>query len=175
MFFRLIPQDSRVKGRPTKSHQFSFDQIFAANSTQQEVFQEISQLVQSALDGYNVCIFAYGQTGSGKTYTMEGGKGDEEKGMIPRAVQQIFDSIADSNQKGWNYSVAASFIEVCRFSQESCQTDNLTFPTRFRISFSSRSTMRRFEIFSFHRAQLTRRSTRSSSPMVAQLYPIFRP
>jgi Microtubule binding len=28
---------------------------------------DVSALVISVLDGYNVCIFAYGQTGSGKT------------------------------------------------------------------------------------------------------------
>ena len=38
----------------------------------EEVFLDTRPLIQSILDGYNVCIFAYGQTGSGKTYTMVG-------------------------------------------------------------------------------------------------------
>ena len=54
----------------TKTHPFTFDRVFQPNVQNDEVFQEISQLVQSALDGYNVCIFCYGQTGAGKTYTV---------------------------------------------------------------------------------------------------------
>ena len=73
---------------------------------QEEVFDEISQLVQSALDGYKVCIFAYGQTGSGKTHTMLGTP--EERGMIPRAMDQIFASSAAMEAQGWSFDMRVS-------------------------------------------------------------------
>ena len=44
--------------------------------------------MQSAVDGYNVCIFAYGQTGSGKTHTIYGGEGDP--GLTPRGIHELF-------------------------------------------------------------------------------------
>lgn len=51
----------------TKTNAFAFDRVFTPDSANSDVFDEISQLVQSALDGYNVCIFCYGQTGSGES------------------------------------------------------------------------------------------------------------
>lgn len=94
--------------------EFLYDRVFQPKSTQAEVFEEISQLIQSALDGYNVCIFAYGQTGSGKTYTMEGGSVEDpdSQGMIPRAVVQIFDNVNELKAKGWQYSMEGSFLEI---------------------------------------------------------------
>ncbi|OII74225.1 kinesin-related protein k2 [Cryptosporidium ubiquitum] len=91
---------------------FKFDYIFSSISTQSEVFEEVSQLIQSALDGYNVSLFSYGQTGSGKTFTMMGGKDENEYGMIPRALNLIFESIDRNIEKGWSYHIEYSAIEV---------------------------------------------------------------
>jgi kinesin family protein C1 len=56
-----------------ETHAFTFDRVFPPGATQAQVFEEIELLVQSCVDGHNVCVFAYGQTGSGKSWTMEGG------------------------------------------------------------------------------------------------------
>jgi len=91
----------------TKTYPFAFDRVFGPGSQNQQVFEEISQLIQSALDGYNVCIFCYGQTGSGKTYTMS-----SEDGMIPRAVHMIYDTAQALEERGWKYRMEGSFVEV---------------------------------------------------------------
>jgi kinesin family protein C1 len=90
-----------------KTHAFSFDRVFGPETQNEEVFGEISQLVQSALDGYNVCIFCYGQTGSGKTHTMS-----SADGMIPRATHQIYETAENLKDKGWIYTMEGSFVEV---------------------------------------------------------------
>jgi kinesin family protein C1 len=123
------------KTAPEKKFNWKFDKVFGPDSTQSKVFEEISQLVQSALDGYNTCIFAYGQTGSGKydklkmtahwtnlttmlyrTFTMEGPPAaylnNDTRGMISRAVEQIFLTSYKLAEKGWEYEMQASFVEI---------------------------------------------------------------
>ncbi|XP_004673435.1 PREDICTED: kinesin-like protein KIFC1 isoform X2 [Condylura cristata] len=99
---------------PTTRHDFSFDRVFPPGSGQDEVFEEIAMLVQSALDGYPVCIFAYGQTGSGKTFTMEGGPGADPQGegLIPRALRHLFSVAHELSGQGWTYSFVASYVEI---------------------------------------------------------------
>ncbi|KAL0353585.1 UNVERIFIED_CONTAM: Kinesin-like protein KIN-14C [Sesamum angustifolium] len=92
---------------------FTFDKVFMPDASQEDVFVEISQLVQSALDGYKVCIFAYGQTGSGKTYTMMGKPAPpDQKGLIPRSLEQVFETRQILQAQGWKYEMQVSMLEI---------------------------------------------------------------
>ncbi|XP_053669423.1 protein claret segregational [Anopheles marshallii] len=93
-----------------KRMDFSFDHVFHPRTTQQDIFDNVSPLIQSALDGYNVCIFAYGQTGSGKTFTMDGVP--ESLGVIPRTVDLIFNAVNDYKRFGWEYEIRVTFLEI---------------------------------------------------------------
>eukprot|EP00951_Prasinocladus_malaysianus_P031727 scaffold305855_cov44-Prasinocladus_malaysianus.AAC.1 len=104
---KVVP--SRAGG---KASSFNFDRVFTSSTSQSQIFAEVSELVQSALDGYNVCLFSYGQTGAGKTYTMQGSSSAEGRGVIPRAVTQLLDAINKLRAQGWEYSLEASFVEI---------------------------------------------------------------
>lgn len=96
---------------------FSFDKVFGPGSKQKDLYdQVVDPIVKEALEGYNWTIFAYGQTGTGKTYTMEGeggktknGEFHEDVGVIPRAVEQLFDTLEAQNTE---YSVKVTYIEI---------------------------------------------------------------
>jgi kinesin family protein C1 len=91
---------------------FKFDKVFPPSAGQGFVFDEVSDFIQSALDGYHVCLFSYGQTGSGKTHTMQGCGNGPMRGIIPRAVSKILDQARAMNSQKWNFNLTASFLEI---------------------------------------------------------------
>ncbi|NXH17070.1 KIF27 protein, partial [Bucco capensis] len=110
---RLVPNTQQII--IGKDHVFTFDFVFGKNSTQEEVYTVcIKPLLVSLTDGYNATVFAYGQTGSGKTYTIGGGHiasiAENEKGIIPRAIQELFHHISEN--RNIDFDVKVSYIEV---------------------------------------------------------------
>lgn len=113
--------DLRVRAPPVKSvdgrseasklNTFNFDCVFPESASQEDVFAEVQGLIQSALDGFNVCIFAYGQTGSGKTHTMSNlGSGDH--GIIPRALETIAEQCKQELSKTVRHKMRLSLLEI---------------------------------------------------------------
>uniref|UniRef100_A0ACB8GBG4 Uncharacterized protein n=1 Tax=Sphaerodactylus townsendi TaxID=933632 RepID=A0ACB8GBG4_9SAUR len=96
------------------------EEVYSAAETQETVFADVSPLLTSLLDGYNVCIMAYGQTGSGKTYTMLGPQPEDNfafhledetaLGIIPRAAEEVFRLI--SEKPPGSHWVEVSVVEV---------------------------------------------------------------
>eukprot|EP01083_Nonionella_stella_P144390 450746_1 len=90
--------------------------LFDEKSQQKKVYVDcVKPLVSSFLEGYNATVIAYGQTGSGKTYTMgtlgcDDSKLQEEWGVIPSAIHDIFDTL--SRRTNNDYKVQCSFIEI---------------------------------------------------------------
>lgn len=105
-----------------------YDAIFDSHCTQIDIYDRVKECTTAFLDGFNSTLFAYGQTGSGKSYTMFGVENDSAKyklsskqnnqaGVIPRAVKDIFAGIAkfspDSDmEKNTQAKLFCSFVQV---------------------------------------------------------------
>ncbi|KAG8200752.1 hypothetical protein JTE90_022353 [Oedothorax gibbosus] len=107
-----------------KDKTFTFDHVFNMNTAQETVYSScIQDLLEGCFKGYNATILAYGQTGSGKTYSMGTGfdmsVSAEETGIIPRAVEQLFEGITKLQNEAQDqklappeFKVVAQFMEL---------------------------------------------------------------
>ncbi|GMI11050.1 hypothetical protein TrVE_jg3315 [Triparma verrucosa] len=96
-----------------KQWRFGFDSVFSPEDDQLAVWEAAEPLVQSAIDGSNVCFFAYGQTGSGKTHTMLGS--DECKGLVFRSVEKIFsakNAIEADSKSPFSVELKVEMLEI---------------------------------------------------------------
>ncbi|KAG0328181.1 Kinesin-like protein kif15 [Dissophora globulifera] len=113
---------SRVTiGAGSKVDNFTYDCVGGELTSQEHVFNDVGRtIVEQCVKGYNGTIFAYGQTGSGKTYTMQGPStmtnlaNHQERGIIPRCLEYLFELIAAEEQmiSSVKYLCKASYIEI---------------------------------------------------------------
>ncbi|XP_009906084.2 kinesin-like protein KIF9 [Dryobates pubescens] len=82
------------------------------NTSQELTYEAVAKhLVSEALLGYHGTIMCYGQTGAGKTYTMTGATAEyKHRGIIPRALQQVFRATAPSPEGC--VTVRISYLEI---------------------------------------------------------------
>ena len=99
------------------------------------MFEDTKHLIQSAVDGYNVCIFAYGQTGSGKTYTIYGT--EQDPGITPRGINELF-HIIDRDSGKYTFSVSAYMLELY---QDELTDLLLPLPSRSSQKVNSKSSL----------------------------------
>ncbi|KAM6144235.1 kinesin-like protein KIF16B isoform 2-T2 [Erethizon dorsatum] len=107
--------DSGRERTKTFTYDFSFYSADTKNPdyiSQEMVFKTLgTDVVKSAFEGYNACVFAYGQTGSGKSYTMMGDSGD--LGLIPRICEGLFSRINETTR--WDeasFRTEVSYLEI---------------------------------------------------------------
>eukprot|EP00808_Paulinella_micropora_P008317 g60437.t1 len=98
---------------PAGGKNFIFDHVFDVDANQDAVYENTAKpLVAEIMRGFNCTVFAYGQTGSGKTHTMMGDPNSHKnKGIIPRLVEGIFDTIMDS-EDNIEFTIKLSFLEI---------------------------------------------------------------
>lgn len=96
------------------SYRFGFDRVYDPSCSQEDVYvQSARSAVHNVLQGYNASIIAYGQTGTGKTYTMEGARSGPSRGIIPRAIEDVFDHIErDTGAQRCKFLVRASYLQI---------------------------------------------------------------
>ena len=100
-----------IVGANPSIHNFTFSNIYWKDSEQQDIFEDVAKpLLEHALNGYNATLFAYGQTGSGKTFTITGDGTRERAGIVPRAIELVYEMKKQPEFK--NLEIKISYLEI---------------------------------------------------------------
>ncbi|TDH01119.1 hypothetical protein EPR50_G00176740 [Perca flavescens] len=115
-----VDKPSHIRGyelkdrRKTFCYDFSYDSTDRGRPTfisQERIYHDLgSDVLKSAFEGFNACVFAYGQTGSGKSYTMMGHT--EDKGLIPRICEGLFCEISRRESDDVSFRTEVSYLEI---------------------------------------------------------------
>lgn len=106
----LVVHDPLSHGR--NEHLFSFGHVFRPEHGQESVFNGVARpLIDRVLCGFNTCLFAYGQTGSGKTHSVFGEGNAEERGMLARSLEYLFEKI-EERKREVEVGMVVSFQEI---------------------------------------------------------------
>ncbi|KAI6045091.1 kinesin-domain-containing protein [Pisolithus marmoratus] len=106
---------------------YKFSHVFPPSTLQEEFFATTTlPLVRDLLDGQNGLLFAYGVTNSGKTYTIQGGSKPGSAGILPRALDVLFNSIGGLHSDG-------RYRPVRLYGLEEADPSESAPPTKFDV------------------------------------------
>eukprot|EP00929_Paragymnodinium_shiwhaense_P020781 TRINITY_DN13738_c1_g2_i1.p1 TRINITY_DN13738_c1_g2~~TRINITY_DN13738_c1_g2_i1.p1 ORF type:complete len:1030 (-),score=321.11 TRINITY_DN13738_c1_g2_i1:137-3226(-) len=88
-------------------HSFEFSGVLQKVDQQQLYARVAAPIVEDAWRGQSGCIVAYGQTGSGKTYSIFGEGYDADRGLLPRSMENLFETFRRANVQA-----SVSFLEL---------------------------------------------------------------
>ncbi|KAK0418618.1 hypothetical protein QR680_013673 [Steinernema hermaphroditum] len=88
-------------GSPYPEALYNFGYVFDESESQLDVFERSTlDMIEQMVRGKNGLLFTYGVTGSGKTYTMTGMESSRDCGILPRAVDALFQSLPNQMHSG---------------------------------------------------------------------------
>lgn len=92
--------------------EYTFKQVFAEDSTQEELFCTCVQPLLSRFveQRQNITVFTYGPTGAGKTFTILGT--NECPGIIPRTIRRLFQRVRQMSSDEEQFSLSMSYLEI---------------------------------------------------------------
>ena len=115
------PKSSAAYKNGEREETFHFSNVFGTKSSQEDVYKDVARPIVSSLlmQDCHGLIFTFGVTNSGKTHTIHGS--DEEPGILPRALQDIFNSIKKTGSEetrfpiddaNYKYAVVVNYLEI---------------------------------------------------------------